>query len=53
MHSLFQDFSQNLVVIVRPKGVSLAFEELVLKLNPMESDRVQEALKSIHQHQYS
>ena len=36
----------------RSEAVSCALVELVLELNPMESEGVQEALKSIHAHQH-
>ena len=52
-YSLFQNSLQYLVVVVRSKGVSLALKELVLEFNPVQSDRVKEALKGVHQHQYS
>ena len=47
-YSLFQNSLQYLVVVVRSKGVSLALKELVLEFNPVQSDRVKEALEGVH-----
>ena len=39
--------------VERVEEVPLSFVELVLKLNPVQAQRVQEAFQRIHQHQDS
>ena len=53
MSSILKNLRKNLVVVVGLESVPLALKELVLELNPVQSNRVEEALEGVHQHQYA
>jgi len=51
--SLGQNILQDGLVSEWLEGISITFVELVLELDPMETEGMQEALKGVHAHEYT
>lgn len=51
MYSFVKDSLENSLVGIRLEWIAFTLVELVLELNPMETDSMQEALQQVHEHQ--